>query len=660
MKGVRYWIYAIVGLLVLLVLGGAIFAMTFDPNRYKGQIETLVKDKTGRTLSLKGNLELAFWPALGAKVNGVTLSERASDQQFVALDSAHASVALLPLLHGQAIVDGIRVSGLKANIVKEKDGRFNFSDLMEAQPADGKAPASKDKPAEKKAQERADAGGKAVAFDIASVQVDRSSVSYLDQASGQELAVSDLKLSTGRIAEKADGKLELKAAIKGRNPDLDVKVDVGGGYKFDLGAKSFAISKLDAKLTGAAAGFTNLNVSAKGDVAANPEKNEYQVNGLALDVKGVQDKQNLEAHIAAPELVIAADKAKGAAVTADLKLKEAAREIEAKLKLSGVEGSAKALVIPQLTADVAMNDPSLPQKSVKIPITGSLKADLDKQTANADLSAKFDESNIQAKLGLAKFSPPAYQFDINVDRLNLDRYSQPEKKPVSAPQAPSQKGAQKDTLEGRGTLALDVNAAGKTVNTMKKSLAGTARLQLKDGAIKGINLAEVFRKAKSALGSQEARTEARQTQQTDFSEMTASFTIKNGVAHNEDLDMKAPLFRVSGRGDIDIGNSSLDYVTKATVVATAKGQGGDDLSQLAGLTVPVHLSGPFDALKYQVDYSAAASELAKSKLGDKLKERLQERLGGGKPPAEGSPAQGGSPPQGRGSTADKLRGLLGR
>src|SRR5258708_10864473 len=167
MKAIRYTLYAIAGVVVLLVLGVAVFAMTFDPNRFKGQIETLVKEKTGRTLSLKGSLELAFWPALGAKVNGVTLSERGSDQQLVALDHAHASVALLPLLHGQAIVDGIRVSGLKANIVKEKDGRFTFSDLMEAQPADSKAPASKDKPAEKKAQERADSGGKALAFDIA-------------------------------------------------------------------------------------------------------------------------------------------------------------------------------------------------------------------------------------------------------------------------------------------------------------------------------------------------------------------------------------------------------------------------------------------------------------------------------------------------------------
>src|SRR5436190_846844 len=432
MKAIRYTLYAIAGLVVLLVLGGVIFAMTFNPNRYKPEIERLVKEKTGRTLSLKGDLQLAFWPALGAKVNGVTLSEHGSNQQFLALDSAHASVALMPLLHGQAIVDGIRVSGLKATVIKEKDGKFNFSDLME--PKGGEA-AGKDKKApEKKADERKGESGQAVAFDIGSIQIDRSAVTYIDKASGQELAVSDLKLSTGKIAEKADGKLELKAAVKGKNPDADVKLDVTGGYKFDLAAKSFAVSKLDAKVTGAAAGITNLSVNAKGDVSANPDKDEYKVNGLALDVKGVQDKQNLEAHIAAPERLIAAAKAKGAAGTADLKMKEAAREIQAQLKLSGVEGSAKALVIPQLAADLTINDPSLPQKNVKIPITGSLKADLEKQTANAELSAKFDESNIQAKLGLVKFSPPAYVFDVVVDKLNLDRYTkQPEKKPVSAP-----------------------------------------------------------------------------------------------------------------------------------------------------------------------------------------------------------------------------------
>src|SRR6185503_14823373 len=202
MKAIRYTLYVIAGVLVLLVLGGVIFAMTFDPNRYKGQIEDLVKEKTGRTLDLKGKLEVAFWPALGARVNGVSLSERDGRQPFLSLDSAHASVAVMPLLHGQAVVDGIRISGLKANIVKEKDGTFNFSDLLEPKPAEQK-PEKPEKPAKKKAEERKEAGGQAVAFDIASIQIERSSVSYVDKASGQEIALSDLELSTGRIAEKA-------------------------------------------------------------------------------------------------------------------------------------------------------------------------------------------------------------------------------------------------------------------------------------------------------------------------------------------------------------------------------------------------------------------------------------------------------------------------
>jgi len=771
MKAIRYSLYAIAGLVVLLVLGGVIFAMTFDPNRYKGEIEDLVKEKTGRTLDLKGKLEVAFWPALGARVNGVSLSERDGREPFLSLDSAHASVALMPLLHGQAVVDGIRVSGLKANIVKEKDGTFNFSDLLEKKPSsptpetrDGK---ESEKQARKKAEQRKEQGGQAVAFDIASVQVERSSVSYVDKASGQEIALSDLDLSTGRIAEKADGKLSLKVTAKGKNPDVDAKVDASGAYKFDLAAKSFEVSKLDAKVTGAAAGITSLDLKAKGDVAANPDKNEYRVKGFALDVKGVKEKQALEAHIAAPELVVAADKATGGAVTADLSLKEAAREVQAKLKLGGVEGSAKALAIPQLSADISLTEAGKP--AVKIPVNGSLKADLEKQTANADLNAKFDESSIQARLGLAKFSPPAYRFDVNVDRINLDRYTgAEEKKPAASAPAPSPsekkapekpapqtqkpaedtpvdlsflqgldaqgrvqfgalqvKGlklanvkaevraadgqldlphaanlyegsvagaltaradgrvvvkdsltgvqvgpllrdfAQKDTLEGKGNVSLDVNTSGKSVNALKKALAGNARVQLRDGAIKGINLAEVFRKAKSALSAQSAREEASTAQQTDFSELNATFTIKNGVAHNEDLDVKAPLFRISGKGDIDIGDSTLDYVTRASVVASTKGQGGSDLNELSGLTVPVRLHGPFDALAYDVDYSGAATEFAKSKAGEKIKDKLSERLGLKKPGAQPSQQEGQPSPSGQGATArdqvlDKLKGLLGR
>ncbi len=752
MKAIKITLYVFVGLLVLLVLGVAVFAMTFNPNRYKGQIETLVKEKTGRTLRLAGDLQVAFWPSLGANVNGVTLSERAADQQFLAFDSAHASVAVLPLLHGAVVVDGIRVSGLKANVVKNKDGTFNFGDLLQAKPEQKAEPG---KPPEKKAEDRKQAGGQAVAFDIAGVHIDRSAVTYRDLGSGQELALSDLSLDTGRIADQADGKLSLKAAAKGRNPDIDVKLDVGGSYKFDLPAKAFSLSKLDAKLTGAAAGMKDLALNAKGDVAANPDKNEYHLKGFTLDAKGAMPEQSFAAKVSAPQLDVAADRAKGGSITANATLKQAKREIQAALELAGVEGSAKSLLIPKLTANLAMSGEGVPQKSVKIPVSGSLRADLEKQTLNAELVSKFDDSNIQAKVGLAKFSPPAYTFDINVDRLNVDRYFPADEKTPAQPAPPEKSAAakpaaaqtdtpvdlsalkdlnangrlqigalqvkglklanlrtevraangrldvaphsanlyegsvsgalsaqadgrvavketltgvsvgpllrdfaDKDVLEGKGNVALDVNAGGKSVNALKKSLGGTARLQLRDGSIKGINIAEVLRKAKTALASQEARAQAAETQKTDFSEMSASFTIRNGVAHNEDLDVKAPLFRISGQGNIDIGNSTIDYVTKAAVVATTKGQGGADLSQLAGLTVPVHLTGPLDAMKYQVDYGAVARDAAKSRIGEKLKESLGQRLGVGKP-AEGQGSQAGQGADLQ-QKLDKLKGLFGR
>ena len=186
--------------------------------------------------------------------------------------------------------------------------------------------------------------------------------------------------------------------------------------------------------------------------------------------------------------------------------------------------------------------------------------------------------------------------------------------------------AQQDRLEGKGNLTLDVNAAGKSVNAMKSALAGTAKANLRDGAVKGVDIGAIINKARSALGSQSAQA-ADGKEKTDFSELNASFVIKNGVAHNEDLDVKAPLFRVTGTGDIDIAKSSINYVAKAAVVASAQGQGGKERSDLTGLTVPVKLSGPFDSMKYEVDYRGAAGELAKSKVGERAKEAIDKNRG---------------------------------
>ena len=189
--------------------------------------------------------------------------------------------------------------------------------------------------------------------------------------------------------------------------------------------------------------------------------------------------------------------------------------------------------------------------------------------------------------------------------------------------------AGKDLLEGSGRVTLDVDSAGKSVGELRSRLHGGAALQLRDGAVKGINLAKSLRQAKAALAlKQDAAQKASQTEKTDFSELNASFQIADGVARSTDLDLKSPFVRLGGDGAVDVGKGRIDYTARATVTATAAGQGGADLAALKGVTVPVRLAGPFEAIEWKIEWSAVAAGAIRNQVEDKLKERLGLKVPG--------------------------------
>jgi AsmA protein len=227
--------------------------------------------------------------------------------------------------------------------------------------------------------------------------------------------------------------------------------------------------------------------------------------------------------------------------------------------------------------------------------------------------------------------------------------------------------AGKDLLEGTGRVTADLRTQGKTVNELRSRLAGDAAVQLRDGAVKGVNLAQSLRRAKASLGSsQDAVEKAKQTEKTDFSEMSASFQIADGVARSTDLDAKSPFLRLGGAGSADVGRGRIDYTARATVANTSKGQEGADLEALKGITVPVLLSGPFEAIDWKIQWSAIAAGMAKSRVGDKLKDqedklkdRLKDKLGIAKPAAPAASAASAPPPATpKDKLKDKLKGLL--
>jgi len=656
-------VVAIVGLLALAV--GVLYAL-FDGDKIKAEISRTVLEQKQRTLVIAGQPKLSVWPNVGIQLDGVTLSEHASKAEFAALQSARISVALMPLLSKQVQVRALDIEGLKLTLVKKKDGTLNIADLLgePTAPEAGK-PTEPAKPADP------------LQVDIDSIRIANAQLTWRDEKAGSTTALSNLSLSTGHVLA-------------------------------DTGKKTAAVDKL--------------SLSAKGQSGTDAFT-------LTLD---------------APKLSLSPEKSGGDAITLSATLQGAGRNATVNLVLNGVEGNADALKIAslalkldakagdaaikgQLSSPVAVNvagqsvalakltgsldlaHPSMPMKSVSLPINGSLKVDALQQTAALELATQFDESKIATSVKVAKFAPLVLAFDLDVDKLNVDKYLPP--KPATA--APAKEAAAgkeapidlsalkghtvngairigalqvsnlklekinaklalaggkldvaplslnlyegstsgslsvnangnavaikqalvgvsinplmkdlvaKDLLEGRGNVALDINTRGDTVTAMKKALAGNASLALKDGAIKGINLAQSLRDLKAKLGQADSTQASNANQKTDFSELTGSFKIANGVAHNDDLAMKSPFIRLGGAGDIDVGAGQMNYVAKATVVASGEGQGGKDLGDLKGLTVPVRLSGPFEALSYKIEFGAMLEDATKAKVEEKKQE----------------------------------------
>jgi AsmA protein len=156
-----------------------------------------------------------------------------------------------------------------------------------------------------------------------------------------------------------------------------------------------------------------------------------------------------------------------------------------------------------------------------------------------------------------------------------------------------------------GTIAFQANgkASGKSEKELIETLNGAGQFKITDGAIHGINIAATLRKA-GTLGFTNSATE-----KTDFAELSGTFAIKNGVLENHDLKMLAPLVRLAGTGTVPMPPQTIDYTVEAKLVETLEGQGGKDA--LAGVPIPIRITGPWSNINYQVDWKAVFTDIAK-------------------------------------------------
>ncbi len=670
------------GCAAVIILFGVMLALVFDGQAIKTQAARLMYEKKQRILKIDGDVSLSFWPSLGVNVQDVSLSERESEKPFASAQRGHLSVRLLPLLTKSLAVDTVDLEGVQAHFVQYKNGRFNFDDLLTQE----KSPFH---------------------FDIARVRLSKGDFVYEDERAKRRFTISDLELSSDRLANVADGQLALKGLLKVNKPEFSGDLQLFAHYRYDLHKQEYALDGLEMRSTSDLDGMKGAKFSASaGVVSMRPG----ELDLIKVLFKGEGGEPAMQFSASVPKLTWQGERVRSDNVSMKWLRQAGNLPTKAEVELHGLAWEDKQLqaekcslafnhqdqyrlrlssplqgqwddlrlLWPKAVGELEILHPRLAVKPLVLALSGQVQADVAKSLLSVRAQAQHGESHAQAELELSRWSPWQARFKLDVDQLNVDRYwlaadksepwtwadgagqgsvrigalhvagvqlsdlrsdvtvqdGQVRLAPMSAKlyqgqssgelvwQRESQRWSAKQSmqgiawpawqqgffgrswLEGRGDLKLELSGQGLDAASWRRSLDGQVQVEVRDGAVQGVNLARSLRDLKEPLiQRQDMLQQPNWAEKTELSRLSARFTLAQGVASSDDLTAESPYLRMQGQGVFDLGQQQSDFTLNLQVADKAPGQMGQDLADLSALRIPVRIAGPFAAPVYRLRFA---------------------------------------------------------
>ncbi len=222
--------------------------------------------------------------------------------------------------------------------------------------------------------------------------------------------------------------------------------------------------------------------------------------------------------------------------------------------------------------------------------------------------------------------------------------------------------ANTDMFAGVMQMDAQLNGIGLLPEAALGHMKGTGNVLLRDGMIKGFDIAGILRNI-TTPGQQSG------PRQTDFSQLSGSFKVKRGIVSNNDLFVASPLFRLTGYGQVNLIARNMDYHVKPRLVGSLEGQGDTEAAR-KGLVIPLRIEGPLGAprVKVEMDIKTLMGNVGniqgilkggKGGLKGALKGVLQGRPTSGNPmPGTAAPAPSRAPAQPVDRIRRKLKNFL--
>ncbi|MDX2419064.1 MAG: AsmA family protein [Xanthomonadales bacterium] len=671
------WLLAVVAIVVVvLVVATVVLPMVVDPNDYKDEISAAVAEKTGRELTIGGEIKWSVFPSVGLELSDVTLGnpEGFGDQPMLDIGEAGISVKLMPLLKRKVEVGEVSMNDVSIHLSRKADGRNNWAGLGGDTGAGDKTTSS-------------DTGGGMSSFMVSGIEINNAKVTLDDVDQTTQLKEFELKATNIELGRP----FKLQGGFSMNLPQNELVGDVkfGGLVQSEANGKRF--------------GVEGLELSFKGNQGSGGESIALDANISAnADIDLTKDQAVLS------DFVL---RLYDLSVTGDLTVSSlmAKRNFTGQLKVA--EFNPKSFMQDLgLEPPSTQNDKALTSLQAEMAFTGSNdSADM------KNLSVRFDQSTFDGNLKVVNFDFPKLAFDFQVDRFNLDDYS-----PVveSTGGSSSGEGTEESDLsvdmfrgftgggdfrvsqlvvagltatdvrmkmssdgksvrfspvnanfyggkhegeirvdasgtrplltashdltgvqaqdllndltgsarlEGKGDFFLKISTDLSNSDSVLQALSGDIGMSIFNGAIVGIDVAETIGAVKAVLGKKsEVVSESDQGKKTEFAELTMSGVFDRGILSSDDLLMESPLLRATGKGSFNLVEESMNYVLSSVLL----GDLGESLGALSGVPIPFKLSGNLYEPDIRVDIVAALAGSQKEKITKKADEYIGKLLGG--------------------------------
>lgn len=669
-------------LLTLIVIAIAGFAFTFNPNDYKDDIINIVKENTGRQLSIPGDISLSLFPWIGLDLGKIEISNAKgfSKKPFAKMNHLQVRAKLWPLFLQQLEADTFIIEGLTLNLAKNKSGKNNWDDLLQSKKSKATSPPTKTITNNKPKVNLL------AAFAINGIKISQSQFNFDDQQKKQTTSLKNIQLETGHL--KADSAIPFKTQFEIHQTELAATIKLENKITFSPDFKQFSFQNLDLNSKVKLATLKkeqNINISSKlvsldlNGQTVKSKKIAVSFNDAKLSSSFSATKifstptvkAQLDIETFNPQSILKNFDVVLPAMADEVALTKFNAKMSINASTTKVDLSNIKITLDdsQITGNTSIKLPSASTANLNInsinldrylpPIVESKNKKQQKTNAKTiepalipvallttvDLAGKIKINELQIKNTHWKnllIVSKAKQGNIDISTLKLQGYGSTinssfkikttkqnatlsaklDIKDIKSGEALKDFMAVKN-LQGLASFNANINTKGIILSQLKKNLNGKARFKLKDGIVKGFDLEyEIGRlDAKIKRKPIPAKPSPLQTKLTNLS---ASAIIKNGIIHNKDLRAATPFTRIIGQGNINLPKEQLNYVATVKLTNTRDIQSKKTFEQMSSIPLDVHIRGTFDKPEIKADFNKALKTLAKKEV-DKHKKKTQQK-----------------------------------